>query len=167
MTGPRNHASSDLRSIDGTARDGGSVAAETAIAIPVLVAVLVFAAVLIGRGADARLRIDDAASQAARAASIARTSSAATAAATQTVDQALAGVGAECPNPETTVDTSQFHPGGVVTVTVRCHLDLSQAALLGVPVSKTISATASSPIDTFRASSTLALSRTSTAAGSI
>ena len=141
-----NHSSTTRR-----AHDRGSVAAETAIAIPVLVAVLVFAGLLIGRGVDARLRIDDAASQAARAASIARTPSAATAAATQTVDQALTGVGAECPSPATIVDTSQFRPGGVVTVTVRCHLDLSQAALLGVPVSKTISATASSPIDTFRA----------------
>ena len=153
MTGPWSGSRADGRgSTNRRERDRGSIAAETAIAIPVLVAVLVFAAVLIGRGVDARLRIDDAASQAARAASIARTPSAATAAATQTVEQALAGGGAECPNPATTVDTSQFRPGGVVEVTVRCHLDLSQAALLGVPVSKTISATASSPIDTFRAS---------------
>ena len=129
----------------------GSVAAETAIAIPILVAVLVFAGVLIGRGVDARLQVNDAAAQAARAASLTRTPSAASTAATQTADQALSGSDASCQNPAVSVDVAQFRPGGVVTVTVSCHLDLSQAALLGVPVSKTLTATASSPIDTFRA----------------
>ncbi len=59
--------------LPGAARDeSGSVAAEVAIAVPVLVAVLVFAGVLVARGVDARLRLDDVAHQAARAASLTR-----------------------------------------------------------------------------------------------
>lgn len=143
--GTRRHGLSKRR-ID----DGGSVAAETAIVIPALVAVLVFGAVLIARGVDARLRIDDAAHQAARAASLTRSAGAATSAATQTADRALSHARGACPTPAVDVDTSGFRPGGVVTVTVTCRVDLSQAALLGVPATRTVTASASSPIDTWR-----------------
>lgn len=128
----------------------GSVAAETAIAVPVLVTILVFVGVLLARGVDARLRVDDAAHQAARAASLTRAPLNAVTAATQTADQALSAAGGACRAPAVSVDVSQFRPGGVVTVTVSCHLDLSQAALLGVPTSRTLTATASSPVDTWR-----------------
>lgn len=129
----------------------GSVAAEVAIAVPVLVAVLVFAAVLVYRGVDARLRLDDVAHQAARAASLTRTPSAATQAAQQTATASFATAGVACGDPGVSVDTSDFVPGGTVTVTVSCRLDLSDAAaLLAVGDSRTISATSSSPLDLYR-----------------
>jgi Flp pilus assembly protein TadG len=129
----------------------GSVSAETAIATPVLVAVLLFVGVLVARGVDSRLRVDDAAHQAARAASLSRTPDHAITAATRTAEEALSGAGATCRRPAVTVDISQFRAGGVVSVTVTCHLDLSHAALLDLAGGKTISATATSPIDTWRA----------------
>ena len=133
------------------AGDAGSVAAEVAIAVPVLVAVLVFAGVLVYRGVDARLRLDDVAHQAARAASQTRTPAAAAAAAQQTATASLATAGVGCANPAVSVDTSDFVPGGVVTVTVSCRLDLSDAAaLLAVGDSRTVRATSSAPLDAYR-----------------
>jgi Flp pilus assembly protein TadG len=137
----------------GAARDeSGSVAAEVAIAVPVLVAVLVFAGVLVARGVDARLRLDDVAHQAARAASLTRTAAQAQAAAQQTATASLSSAGVDCTDPAVSVDTSDFQPGGTVTVTVSCRLDLSDAAaLLAIGSSRTLTASASSPIDTYRA----------------
>lgn len=131
--------------------ESGSVAAEVAIAVPVLVAVLVFAGVLVYRGVDARLRLDDVAHEAARAASLTRTPAAAAMAARQTATTSLAAAGVDCSDPAVTVDTSDFVPGGVVTVTVSCRLDLSDAAaLLAVGDSRTLSTTSSSPLDLYR-----------------
>ena len=130
----------------------GSVAAEVAIAIPVLVAVLLFVGVLVARGVDARLRLADAAHQAARAASLTRSPAAATLAAQQAATAALHHAGVDCADPSVAVDTSDFAPGGVVSVTVSCRLDLSYAAaLLATGDQRTLTATASSPIDTYRA----------------
>ncbi len=140
------------RGISNSWGEKGSVAAEVAIAIPVLVAVLLLVGVLIARGVDARLRLDDAAHQAARAASLTRNPAAATLAAQQAATAALAHAGVDCADPSVAVDTSDFAPGGVVTVTVSCRLDLSYAAaLLATGDQRTLTATASSPIDTYRA----------------
>jgi len=140
------------RVVSGPCGDEGSVAAEVAIAIPVLVAVLLFVGVLVARGVDARLRLDDAAHQAARAASLTRTPAAATSAAQQAATASLAHAGVDCADPTVTVDTSDFQPGGMVTVTVSCRLHLSPAAaLLATGDQRTLTATASSPIDTYRA----------------
>jgi Flp pilus assembly protein TadG len=126
------------------------VAAETAIVVPVLITVLVFVTILIARGVDARLRLDSAAHQAARAASLTRTATEARSAATSTVTAALSSAGSSCPRPAVSVDLSTFRAGGTVSVTVSCHVDLSQAALLGVGTSRTLQASATSHIDTWR-----------------
>jgi Flp pilus assembly protein TadG len=133
----------------------GSVAAELTLITPFLVLLLVFVAVLVHRGVDARLRLNDVAHQAARAASLTRTPAAATDAAQQTVTAALAQAGVNCLNPSVDVDTRDFQPGGLVTVTVVCHVDLTDAPELGAGTSKTLTATASSPIDAWRATSAL------------
>ncbi len=144
--------SADGKNAPGTRGELGAVAAEVAIAIPVLVAVLLLVGVLLARGVDARLRLDDAAHQAARAASLTRNPTAATLAAQQAASAALSHAGVDCGDPSVAVDTSDFAPGGVVTVTVSCRLDLSYAAaLLATGDQRTLTATASSPIDTYRA----------------
>lgn len=144
--------SADGKSVSAARGDEGSVAAEVAIAIPVLVAVLLLAGVFLARGVDARLRLDDAAHQAARAASLTRDPSAATLAAQQATTAALTHAGVDCEDPGVAVDTTDFVPGGVVTVTVSCRLDLSfAAALLAAGGQRTLTATASSPIDIYRA----------------
>ncbi|HEX8864347.1 MAG TPA: TadE/TadG family type IV pilus assembly protein, partial [Lentzea sp.] len=53
--------------------DRGSASAEVVLITPILILLLVFVAVVVHRGVDARLRLNDTAHQAARAASIERT----------------------------------------------------------------------------------------------
>ncbi len=138
--------------VTGADRDHGSVAAEVAIAVPVLVAIILLVGVLLTRGVDTRLRLNDIAAQGARAASLARTPAAAALAAQNTTSTSLTDAGLDCTTPTTTVDTSDFRPGGQVTVTVSCQLDLSSAArLLALTPGRTLTATASAPIDTYRA----------------
>lgn len=129
--------------------EDGSVAAEVALVTPFLIALLVFVAVVIGRGVDARLRLDDAAHQAARAASLARTAPAAASAARSIATAALASAGVNCES--VWVDTGgDFVPGGSVTVTLSCSVNLTGASLLMVPASRTLQATATEPIDVYR-----------------
>jgi Flp pilus assembly protein TadG len=133
----------------------GSVATELTLVTPFLVLLLVFVAVLVHRGVDARLRLDDVAHQAARAASLTRSPAAATDAAQQAVTTALAQAGVDCLSPSVNVDTSDFQPGGLVTVTVVCHVDLTNGAQLDTGTSRTLTATASSPIDAWRAAAAI------------
>jgi Flp pilus assembly protein TadG len=126
------------------------VAAEVTIATPFLIMLLVFVAVVIHRGVDARLRIDDAAHQAARAASIERTPATATAAAQSTASAALSSAGVSCASLTVNATTGGMQPGGTVSVTVSCAVDFGDALLLGAPGQKRLSATAIEPVDTWR-----------------
>lgn len=130
--------------------DRGSVAAEVTIIAPFLVMLLVFVAVVIHRGVDARLRLDDAAHQAARAASIERTPVTATAAAQSAASSALSSAGVTCTSLTVDTATGGMRPGGTVSVTVSCTVDFGDALILGVPGQKRLSATAVEPIDTWR-----------------
>ncbi|MGW5721922.1 TadE/TadG family type IV pilus assembly protein [Amycolatopsis sp. NPDC003865] len=127
----------------------GSVTAEAVLVAPVLVMLLVFVAVVVHRGVDARLRLDDAAHQAARAASLQRTPPAATAAAQATATSALADAGLVC-RDATVSTTASATPGSTVVVSVRCTVDFGQALVLGVPGSRTLSAEASEVVDIYR-----------------
>lgn len=130
--------------------DRGSVAAEVALAAPVLVALLVFVAVVIHRGVDARLLLSDAAHQAARAASIERTPAAAVMAAQSTASTALSSAGVTCASLTVDTATDSLRPGGTVRVTLSCSVDFGDALILGVPGQKRMSATAVEPVDTWR-----------------
>ncbi|WP_414944883.1 TadE/TadG family type IV pilus assembly protein [Amycolatopsis sp. cmx-11-32] len=131
------------------ATEGGSVTAEAVLLTPLMVALLVFLAVVIHRGVDARLRLDDAAHQAARAATLHRSTAAAIAAARGTAGAALAQAGLVCRDVTTTL-SGTLAPAGAVTVTVRCTVDFGQALLLGVPGGKTLASTASEVVDHHR-----------------
>lgn len=130
--------------------DDGSVAAEVTIAAPFLIMLLVFVGVVIHRGVDARIRIDDAAHQAARAASIERTPTAATTAAQSTAASALSSAGVVCASLSVSTSTGGLRPGGTVSVTVSCDVDFGDALILGVPGGKTLSATSVEPVDLWR-----------------
>ncbi|MFS8104114.1 pilus assembly protein [Lentzea alba] len=130
--------------------DDGAVAAEVTIAAPFLVMLLVFVGVVIHRGVDARIRIDDAAHQAARAASIERTPTAATTAAQSTAASALSSAGVTCASLSVSTSTGGLRPGGTVSVTVSCAVDFGDALILGVPGGKTLSATSIEPVDLWR-----------------
>lgn len=131
--------------------EDGSAAVELTLATPLLIALLVFVAVVVHRGVDARLRLDDAAHQAARAASLARDPAAAVTAAEQTAADALTQAGVVCQPMTVDTDTGRFAPGGVVTVTVSCTINHGDALILNVPGTRVLSATFVSPVDTWRA----------------
>ncbi|MBV9163762.1 MAG: pilus assembly protein [Pseudonocardiales bacterium] len=130
--------------------DRGSVAAEITVVAPVLIMLLVLVAVVIHRGVDARIRLDDAAHQAARAASLQRSAPAAVTAARSTAQNALSSAEVVCRSVGVNTVTAGLVPGGTVTVTLSCLVDFGDAMLLGVPGQRVLSATASEPVDTWR-----------------
>ncbi len=127
----------------------GSVAAELTLLTPLLILLLLFV-VLCGRLADAKLRINDVAHQAARAATLARTPSQATAIAEATANAALASAGITCQSLTVSTDTQGLKPGSTVTVTVSCSVGLGDLSMLGVPGSRTFESSFSSPVDVWR-----------------
>jgi hypothetical protein len=106
--------------------------------------------VLCGRLASAQIDLNAAAASAARSGSIARTEPAARAQAEQTARETLAAHGITCTNQTVTVNTGGLRPGGAVSVTISCDVPLSDLLLLAVQGSRTVSATATSPVDLWR-----------------
>jgi len=131
------------------AGDRGSAAAELVLITPLLIVILLLI-VAAGRLADARLQVDSAARQAARAASLARDPAAAAAQADATARAALASEHIACSALGVSADTGAFRPGGEVTVTVSCAVSLSGLALLRLPGTETLTASFSSPVDKYR-----------------
>jgi Flp pilus assembly protein TadG len=118
---------------------------------PLLILLLLFV-VALGRLSGARLDVDGAAAEAARAASIARDPATATAMAQQTAIAALGSDGVTCGHLTVSTDTAQFAPGGSVAVTVTCSVWPSDLTGLRLPASESVTSTASSVIDTYRSS---------------
>ncbi|SBT50461.1 TadE/TadG family type IV pilus assembly protein [Micromonospora auratinigra] len=148
-------------------RERGSVSIEVAVLAPAFIALMVLAGVA-GRTAVADEAVESAAHDAARAASIARDASTGRAAATTAARRRLDWAGLSCATPPTLAfsgsvagsDTGfanayRSAPGVPSTVTVRvtCRVsfaDLRAPGLPGVPASHTVSATFTSPLDTYR-----------------
>jgi Flp pilus assembly protein TadG len=129
-------------------RDKGTMALEMAILTPLLVAFMMLM-VGLGRMVEAQSQVDGAARDAARAASLGRTRLGARTAAVQAAGDTLSGKKCQ-KGPQTSVDFSQWQQGGQVTVAVRCSIDLSGLSLIGIMPSKTMTGTATAPIDTLR-----------------
>lgn len=129
----------------------GSVAVETAIIAPALVALLLLV-VFAGRVSQAEAEVRRAASEGARAASLEYFGDAAETAATDRVAENLKDNGVVCAELATEVDTSQLIPGGSVSVTVHCTADMADVALLGVPGKRTFVARSIEVIDRYRGS---------------
>jgi Flp pilus assembly protein TadG len=130
-------------------RERGSASVELVVLTPVLV---LFLLLYLGFGRITRSEqlVNDAAAQAARAATLNyQTPTQAQAAAQQAATQALTAAGLACTTDHITVETSNDHPGGTITITLACHADLSQAVATGLPGSVTLTATATSPIDPY------------------
>jgi hypothetical protein len=128
-------------------RDDGSTVAELVVIAPLLVLVLMFL-VVVGRLATARLEVAETAHSAVRAASLASTGQQATAEAARII--ATIPEIAGCARHESRVDTSAFHPGGVVKVTLTCHIRLRDITGL-IPGTTSITETSVSPVDPFKA----------------
>ena len=134
------------------ADEAGAVATELVLLTPLLIVILLFV-VALGRLAGARLDVDGAAAQAARAASIARDPATATAMADQTATAALSSDRVTCAHLEVVTDATAFAPGGTVTVTVTCTVDLADLTGLRLPPAESITASATSVVDTYRQAS--------------
>ncbi|GGO58978.1 MULTISPECIES: TadE family protein [Streptomyces] len=134
-------------------RDAGSAAIEAAIVLPALL-VFVCMAIAGGRLVMSGSKVDAAAQDAAREASIHRTVEAAQAAARSAATESLSDQGVTCANTSVSVDTSGLNVpiGQVATVsaTVRCTVNLSDLLLPGVPGARTQEATATSVVDQYR-----------------
>jgi len=132
----------------------GSAAVELVVVTPVLILFLLLY-LGFGRITRAEQLVDDAASQAARAATLNYLNpGGAQAAAEQAVTQALAAGGLACSSDQVTVDTGNDRPGGSITVQLSCHADLSQAVAAGLPGSVVLTASSTSPIDVYVPGST-------------
>jgi Flp pilus assembly protein TadG len=131
------------------AGDDGSAAAELVLITPLLILILMLI-VAAGRLTDARLQVDSAAMQAARAASLARDPATAASQANATAQAALASEHVTCDPLNVTPDMAAFRPGGQVSVQVTCTVSLAGLTLLHLPGSQTLTASFTSPIDVYR-----------------
>ena len=134
--------------------DAGNAAVELA---PVALIFILFLGLAIGAGriTVTHMAVQAAARDAARQASIARSPAAAQAAADSSALAALRGDGLDCA-PQVTVDTTGFSvPVGEpaqVSATVTCAVRLSDlTAVPGMPGSRALTATFTSPLDPYRA----------------
>lgn len=137
----------------GRDRDRGSYALETAVLAPVVIGLLLLM-IAFGRVTSAAGSVDGAARAAARAASLERDAGTAQASGQAAADRSLQGEGVTCRASSVTVDTSGYAldigQEATVTATIACTADLSDIGLPGLPGSKTLTASWTSSIDTYR-----------------
>ena len=129
--------------------DGGTTAVELVLVAPVFLAALLLV-VGLGRIVEAEGRVQGAAHDAARAASLARSGVLATTSAREAAELNLDGRGVSCTGFDVAVDTADFRPGGHVRVSVTCRADLAGFGLAGLPGSKTLRADATAPLEQYR-----------------
>ncbi|MFE7077067.1 TadE family protein [Streptomyces sp. NPDC057620] len=135
-------------------RERGSYALETAVLAPVLIAVLGLM-IAFGRITDAEGAVDAAAHAAARAASLQRDSATAQQAAQDAAIRSLDDDSVTCRSSQVSLDTTGYSTGvgevAAVTAAIACTAELSDIGLPGLPGTKTITASWTSPLDTYRA----------------
>lgn len=131
----------------------GSAAVEAAVGLPAF-ALFVGLIIFGGRTATTHSAVESAAADAARTASIARAASEAKSEAKAAAQASLANQDIHCLSVTVSVDVSDFGKtvgeAGSVSATVHCLLDLADLSVPGVPGSRLIKATSSSPLDTWR-----------------
>jgi Flp pilus assembly protein TadG len=122
---------------------------EMVLMTPIFVAFLMLLAGA-GRIVDAQSQVDSAARDAVRAASIARSHDGAEKLAQSGATQSLSGAGWCQGGPQTNLAPStRWEPGGQVSVTVTCSVDLGDLTFIGLPGTKTMTATSTAPIDKY------------------
>lgn len=133
--------------------DAGSVSVEAAVLVPavIIVGLLIIAG---ARISSAQQAVDNAATAAARAASIARSTHAAQQAGTAVARDRLGREGITCQETSVAVDASQIAVGraGLVTASVTCRVALNDLALPLPGGTCTITSSFTSPADPYRGS---------------
>jgi Flp pilus assembly protein TadG len=131
----------------------GSASIEAVVTVPAF-ALFVGLIIFGGRTAATHQSVQTAAADGARVASLERTAGSARTAALRAATTSLSNQGVDCLDIDVTVQAGQFaRPVGQdasVSVTVACRLDLSDLSVPGVPGSRLVTATMTSPIDTWR-----------------
>lgn len=134
-------------------QDRGSETIAAAIVTPLLIMLLCLA-IAGGRIVTSGAKIDAAAEDAARAASISRTYTGAQAEASTAAARSLADQGIHCTSVSTSVDVSglavPLGQTGTVTVTITCNVAMADLLLPGVPGSKTLTSRFTSVVDAYR-----------------
>lgn len=132
-----------------TRGDGGSLSVELVVLTPVLM-VLALAMVVFGRVSQSRQEVVEASRAGAQAAAVLANAGSAQWGAAVDAAVGISDQSRSCAHPEIVADVSHFRPGGYVTVTVVCHVELSDIAFPGMPGSTTVQASATAPIDPYR-----------------
>lgn len=131
----------------------GAAAVELTLLLPALLLMLGLL-VAGGRLWFARTTVNEAAQTAARAASLARSTYAATAAGREAGAQSLETAGLRCRSTSVSINTAAFGvPAGTpstVTSTITCNVDFSDVMLPGWPGSMEITGRGSAALDTYR-----------------
>jgi Flp pilus assembly protein TadG len=127
----------------------GVAVLELVLLVPVFV-LLVYVVVGMGRLGLARVNIEAAARDAARAGSIARSADDAMVAARTAADATLGSHSITCADLGVGVDTAEFRPGGWVRVEVNCTVSMAKLVGLWAPGDKTMQAQSQAVVDTFR-----------------
>lgn len=127
----------------------GIAVLELVLLVPVFL-LMVYVVVGLGRLGLARENIDAAASDAARAGSIARSAEEAQAAAMTAATAALGSHDITCADLAVAVDTAAFRPGGWVRVQVSCRVAMADLVGMWTPGTKTMSGRGQAVVDTFR-----------------
>lgn len=133
----------------GAGADAGFASLELVILTPVLLLMLLLV-VGFGRLTHGKDLVQQAASAAARAATLDSNPTQAGVDAKQAAHDVLDQAGVSCSTFTVTPDTSDFGPGGQISVTVTCTTSLSDLGLVGFPGHKTLTASATSPLEQFR-----------------
>ncbi|MFM9632590.1 MULTISPECIES: TadE/TadG family type IV pilus assembly protein [Streptomyces] len=133
--------------------DQGSAAIEAAIIVPLLIMFLSLA-IAGGRLVTSGAKIDAAAEDAAREASLHRTASSAQSAAQAAAAASLDDQGITCASTRVSINTGGLSVPvgqvGTVTATVTCTVPLSDLLLPGMPGARTLTSTATSVVDQYR-----------------
>lgn len=133
--------------------DEGSAAIEAAVILPSLIMFLCLA-IAGGRIVTSGAKIDAAAEDAAREASIHRTAASAQGAAQSAAAESLNDQGITCASTNVSVNTGGLSVPvgqlGTVSVTVTCTVNLADLLLPGLPGARTLTSTATSVVDQHR-----------------
>jgi Flp pilus assembly protein TadG len=127
----------------------GSLTVELIALTPVLF-VVGLTMLVFGRVSSARQQVVEAARAGAEAAAVSSNQSGAAWGAAVDASVGITHRTHTCPHPQIATDVSHFYPGGYVTVTVTCQVELSDIAVPGIPGSTTVQASSTAPIDPYR-----------------
>lgn len=138
---------------DRAGSDTGSATLELVVIVPALL-LLIGMIVVAGRVSLSGGGVDQAAAAAARQASISRDATTARSSAHQAATAALTQQGLRCTGVTVAIGAGGFTaPVGTpaqVSATVTCRVTLSDLAIPGLPGTRTVTATAYAPLDTYR-----------------